>query len=158
MLMSTFINIVAIIQIVIYVVILMYINQLEKNYCECSKDVKRDAIKFIVLLLLVVTVILFLLSLLNINLTYIGYVRPFLSLLGIVNLVITTWYFVELQKKKNCGCSKDPKRYFLLGPIIIQVLLLIYVFMMIFRVIDIPDEFKNALKKGKKRVSIKKKN
>ena len=144
-----FITLIAFVQIIIYAIILWYIHMLEKTKCHCTKDVKRDAIKFIVSFLFVVSVILIILYFSKIEIGFIKIFRPFLSVVGLLNLIITTWYFIELQKKKNCGCSRDPKRYFLLGPIILQIILLIYVILIIINVIPIPDEIMKSIKKVK---------
>jgi hypothetical protein len=150
-----FITFIALVQIIIYAIILWYIHMLEKTECYCTKDVKRDAIKFIVSFLFVVSVILIILSFSKIDIGFFKIFRPFLNIAGLLNLILTTWYFIELQKKKNCSCSKDPKRYFLLGPIILQIILLIYVILIIQNVLPLPNEIIKSIKNIKKINKIK---
>ena len=151
-----FITFIAFVQIIIYAIILWYIHMLEKTECHCTKDVKRDAIKFIVSFLFVLSVILMILSFSKIDIGFFKIFRPFISIVGLLNLILTTWYFIELQKKKNCGCSRDPKRYFLLGPIILQIILLIYVILIIQNVLPLPNEIMKSFKKKTKKTKITK--
>lgn len=104
-------KLIPLIAIISNVIILYYVNELEKDNCECSENWKRDFIKVSSIVIGVFSIVL-LFTLFNVRI-----VAGLFSLLNIAHLIISISYFVRLKRSK-CLCSKDWKRYFLLYPII----------------------------------------
>jgi len=97
-----------------HLTLLKYITNLEKDAaCDCSKNWKRNFIKYYLvgsLVFLVLTVLRIVLGLKNNPFTLtLGTV---MQLLGLVNLFVMFFYSQEL-KLTNCECSADWKRRFM---------------------------------------------
>ena len=109
------------------VVIYMYISDLEKEQCECSKGWKRDVVKYLSIVFMVVNVLSIFMSLGLFdgigNTLKSSVLFPLLSalyvLVSLVYLCITLVYYIDLTTDKGCGCCYDWKRHALLYPIIV---------------------------------------
>ena len=145
-------------QIIIHVVILWYIVELEKTGCECTQDIKRDIIKYITLALLLFNIVMCIALTLNKSVPkLVGYLVSIRNIASLFNLILSVWYYANLQKKIGCSCSDNWKKHFLLGPIILQVFAIIVVSLMITGTIKTPPELKklniSKLRLGKHRIN-----
>ena len=95
-------------------VVLKYITDLEKdNNCACSKNWKRDFIKYYLITSLVFLGFSLVRVLLNMKNNLVGVlVGSLVKIAGLVNLFIMLFYTNEL-KSKNCECSKNWVRKFM---------------------------------------------
>lgn len=109
-----------------------YILDLEKkDNCECSKNNKREFIKYFLLVSLVFSALSLIRLLIGIKFTHVLY-RLFVSLFSfasLINILVMFLYTREL-KKIECVCSEDWKRgfmnkYALLGVVLYPTLVLI---------------------------------
>jgi hypothetical protein len=116
-----------IVALIAAVVIYIYISDLEKEQCECSKGWKRDVVKYLSIVFMVVNVLSIFMSLglfggVGKTLTS-SAIFPLVSVLyvlvSIVYLCITLVYYIDLTTDKGCGCCYDWKRHALLYPIIV---------------------------------------
>jgi hypothetical protein len=116
-----------IVSLIAAVIMYMYVTELEKEQCECSKGWKRDVVKYLSIVFMVVNVLSILASLglfegIGGNLKS-SVLFPLLSVLyvlvSLVYLCITLVFYIELTNDKGCGCSHDWKRNALLYPIIV---------------------------------------
>lgn len=130
-------------QIIIHVIILWYIVELERTECECTADVKRDIIKYVTLGLLLFNIIMCIVLTVNKSVSQlVGHLVSIRNIASLVNLVLTVWYYINLRQKKDCLCSDNWKKHFLLGPIVLQVLAIILVSLMITGHLKTPPELK----------------
>ena len=132
----------------------MYISDLEKEQCECSKGWKRDVVKYLSIVFMVVNVLSIFMSLGLFdgigNTLKSSVLFPLLSVLyvlvSLVYLCITLVYYIDLTTDKGCGCCYDWKRQALLHPIIaflVSLLFSVYILTMNWSSIS------NQLEKGK---------
>jgi hypothetical protein len=117
------------------VIILLYVLELEKENCTCSENWKRDYIKYWSIIVIISAVIgLFIPSLLDPkkimkNSLYKLYFS--ISLLaGLFYTISLIVYYVQLNNKKNCICSNDWKKHFMIYPIAMIALTFIFVFVL----------------------------
>lgn len=114
--------------------IYLYIINLEKDSCHCSKDWKRTFIKYYSLVVLFFPIILPVMGLIFysilmtslklfkvVNLVF----RSVIMILGTFYAVTLVWYYIELSKKDDCNCSNSPKKHLLLYPLVVFVLSLV---------------------------------
>jgi len=125
--------------LVFIIIILMYILELEKKKCDCSKHWMRDFIKYVsIIMLIITTIILFIPNgkeLCKKN----PLCRVFLGLYGLLvfsySIIILVYYFHIKKIKANCHCALDLNRYALLYPFIgifIAIMILIIVLIFLF--------------------------
>ena len=131
----------SIIQIFIFIFILKYIYGLEIENCGCSKDYKRDIIKYINVFSLSFIVLLLLSGINSLNKN----TMLFFNILGIINIIITIWYYIHLNNT-NCKCAEKWERHILLGPILLQFFMVVYILLGINGIIKLPNKLKNKLK------------
>jgi len=117
------------------VIILLYVLQLEREYCECSKNWKRDYIKYWSIVVIISTVISLLIpSLLDpkkiiknsLHMLYFS-ISLLVGLFYTITLIV---YYVQLHKKKNCICSQDWKKHFMIYPIAMIAITFAFVFIL----------------------------
>ena len=114
-----------IIVIVLNVLILMYVSDLEKNKCGCSKHWMRDFIKYWSMLLILVAVLTLVVPsalLASSNNVLCKALYGLYGLVGFVYLVIIIVYYFDIKKKTNCECALDWKRHVLIYPIVVFAL------------------------------------
>jgi hypothetical protein len=116
-----------IVSLIAAVIMYMYVTDLEKEQCECSKGWKRDVVKYLSIVFMAVNV-LSLLASLGLFDGIFGNLKssslfPLLSVLYVlvtlVYLCITLVFYIDLTTHKGCGCCYDWKRHALLYPIIV---------------------------------------
>jgi hypothetical protein len=115
----------AIIMIIINIIILMYILDLEKEQCMCSKHWMRDFIKYWTMLMIVVGVLLIIVPSLAISCVSNAVCRSLYklySVIGLVYIVVLIVYYFHLNRKTDCACALDWKRHALLWPIAVLCL------------------------------------
>ena len=117
------------IMITINVLILLYVLNLEKENCECSKSWKRDFIKYFSMILIASNLITMVVP--NLNKNVLG--KPLmvlfglLSLANLVHLGVLLSYYYDLRKliQNECGCADDWKKHLLVVPISLFVVLVV---------------------------------
>jgi len=124
--------------LVFIIIILIYILELEKKKCYCSKHWMRDFIKYVSIIMLVLTTIMLFIpngkELCKNN----EICRVYLELYGLLvfaYIIIILVYFFHITKKikSDCECALDWKRYALLYPFIaIFIVLFILIIVLIF--------------------------
>lgn len=143
--------------LVFIIIILIYILELEKKNCDCSKHWMRDFIKYVSIIMLIITTILFIPNgkeLCKNNVIC----RVFLGLYGLLvfaYVIIVLVYFFHIKKKikSNCECALDWKRYALLYPFIgIFIVILILIIAMII-LVNNPKKIISKFTKNIKKVS-----
>jgi hypothetical protein len=123
-----------IVSLIAAVVIYMYVSDLEKEQCECSKGWKRDVVKYLSIVFMIINVLSMFMSLGLFdgvgNSLKSSAIFPLLSVLyvlvSLVYLCITLVLYIDLTTDKGCGCSHDWKRHSLLYPIIVFLLSLLF--------------------------------
>lgn len=108
------------ISLVINIIILNYVLNLEKDKCSCSKDWKREIVKYTSGILIVLSVVTILLTFVNTkpNLLMILFFLAYM-VVGLIHLVITCVYYIDLNQVESCNCSSNWKRPALLYPILV---------------------------------------
>ena len=91
--------------------ILMYILELEREHCECSKNWKRDFAKYVSIIFIVLGAFKIVFDISYPNLLLV----KSLNLVAMAYSIIILVYFAQLYYSK-CACSEDNKRYLLLYP------------------------------------------
>jgi len=134
--------------VTISILALNWIYNLEKIKCKCSKDWKRDFIKYyiyIYLVFIIVSVISFFIILVYPKIITSVYMKVFsiiknvVGLLTLINIVISIIYIYNL-KKENCICSEDIAReiYYIWNIISASVnLFVIFLFILFFIIMGI---------------------
>lgn len=121
--------------IIIQGIIFIYVWNLEKEKCKCSKHWMRDFIKYYSLVLVCLNLVLLLLeaynnktlpellelffSNLSINLVIV--LMPIMLILSFTYAIISLVYFFRLHQDKECKCSMDWKRYALITPLVFGI-------------------------------------
>ena len=111
-----------IIMLVINVIILMYVLELEKEKCGCSKHWMRDFIKYWTILMIVIGVVLLIApSLIGscISNALCNVLYNLYQLVGFVYMVVLIVYYFYLNRHSDCACALDWKRHVLIWPIVI---------------------------------------
>jgi hypothetical protein len=138
--------------LVFNVIILMYVLELEKKKCSCSKHWMRDFIKYVSIIMIVLSLIIsFIPNFIKSCKTNVLCKSLFglYGLLGFVYIIILLVYYFHIQKIKNdCPCSLNWKRHALLYPLFGGILVI--VFLIIFLIILGVKPFKNLRKNLKK--------
>lgn len=101
--------------LVIYVIILVYLFQLNSQLCECSSNWKKEFIKyfsFYAILRTIIDTIFFQDIAKNLSSPDIKILLVFDGVLFLSFIIITLTYIAELKKKK-CLCSQNWKREFM---------------------------------------------
>lgn len=135
----------ALFYIILYTFVFLYIRELERTGCECSKDWKRDFIYIYVCIFIPLAVI-------RIFLKIPGIITVVMSLLTIFFIGVVYFYIEELKKKK-CECSVSDTRKVLEIVNYIQIGLFALVFiMMLFHVFTVgtPSKAPHKGNRGKK--------
>lgn len=136
--------------IVIALLILIYIFDLERTKCDCSKNWKRDYVKYGAMVVILFSLIMTIINLTNKN---IKKNKLFIMISSILALylfsytIISIIYFLDLQKKLDCECSKDWKRYALIGPLIAIIILMTIVVIVVTLARLSPNNFYKISKK-----------
>lgn len=125
-----------IISIIIAIIVLIYVLNLERDNCDCSKDWKRDYVKYgsmsIIIYSIVITICNLYINKINNNMWF----RLLLFIYGLYILsyaIVSIIYFIDLQKHNDCECSRNWKRYSLIAPMIaILIALLLTVIAVIY--------------------------
>jgi hypothetical protein len=121
--MNGIILISGIIILVINIIILMYVLELEKEKCGCSKHWMRDFIKYWTILMIVIGVLLLIIPTLMISCVLNNSIcRALHSLYGIVGtvyMVVLIVYYFHLNRHTDCYCALDWKRHVLIWPIVL---------------------------------------
>lgn len=145
-----------IISLIFIIIILIYILELETKKCECSKHWMRDFIKYVsIIMLIITTIILFIPNgkeLCKNNVIC----RVFLGLYGLLvfaYVIIVLVYFFHIKKKikANCECALDWKRYALLYPFIAIFIVILIIAMII--LVNNPKKIISKFTKNIKKVS-----
>ena len=144
--------------LVFIIIILIYVLELEKKKCDCSKHWMRDFIKYVSIIMLVLTTIMLFIpngkELCKKN----PLCRIFLGLYGLLvfaYIIIILVYFFHIKKKikADCECALDWKRYALLYPIIgIFIAIIILIIVLIF-LVNNPRKYIPKFAKNLKKVS-----
>jgi hypothetical protein len=137
--------------LVLNVIILMYILELEKKKCACSKHWMRDFIKYVSIIMIVLSLIIaFIPNFIKSCKTNVvcESLMGLYSIIGLIYVIVLVVYYFHIQKKTNCECSLNWKRHALLYPLFggIIVILFIIIFIIILGV----NPFKNLRKNLKK--------
>ena len=108
------------ISLVINIIILNYVLNLETDKCSCSNDWKRETVKYTSGILIVLSVVTILLTFVNTkpNLLMILFFLAYMAI-GLIHLVITCVYYIDLNHVESCNCSSNWKRPALLYPILV---------------------------------------
>ena len=143
--------------LVFIIIILKYILELEKKNCDCSKHWMRDFIKYVsIIMLIITTIILFIPNgkeLCKKN----SLCRIFLGLYGLLvfaYIIILLVYYFHIKKKikADCECALDWKRYALLYPLIaifIVIIIIVMIFLFYISPKNIPKFAKKIIKVSK---------
>lgn len=111
-----------IIMLVINVIILMYVLELEKEQCGCTKHWMRDFIKYWTILMIVFGVLLLIIPSIIIscvsNNTICKVLYNLYQLIGFVYMVVLIVYYFHLNRHSDCACALDWKRHVLIWPIV----------------------------------------
>lgn len=145
-----------IISLVFIVIILIYILELERKKCKCSKHWMRDFIKYVSIVMIALTFILAIIPDITKLCKNILICKLFLILYGLLSLsyiVILLIYYFHIQKKNNCPCSLDWKRYALLYPIIGLFLGIVIIIVAAVFLFNNPIKSISKFKKNIKKVS-----
>ena len=139
------------INIVIQAILVKYVHELEDTNCECSMNWQQQIIKYFSPVMIIVSIFMIFL-LLTIGLKKAISYRIFrliisgysiLTFLYMINIIV---HFIRLRLDKNCDCSKNWKRWFLLYPllyIIIGFIIGLIMFTLISsRVLSLPQNTK----------------
>ena len=140
----------SIIGLVVNVIILMYVLELEKNKCVCSHHWMRDFIKYVSIIMIVLSLIIaFVPNIIKVckNNLICKLLLGLYGIIGLIYVIVLLVYYFHIQKKTNCECSLNWKRHALLYPIIMAILILILL-MVILKVVG----FKNIRKSLKKSI------
>ena len=106
-----------IINIIIYLIILIYILRLDPKTCLCATNWKKEFIKYYTIYALIKTVILcvyykeFLQNIKSSQLIVVFVILDMLLLVSFITILLT--YIKELKKKEYCECSRNWKREFM---------------------------------------------
>ena len=125
------------INIIIYVIILVYIFQMNSKQCQCASNWKREFIKYFSFYAILRTIFAAVYSetiYKKLSSTPSLIVFPILdAILFLSFLIIILTYIAELKRNKECLCSKNWKREFMwvLGWILIVLLGLSYTWFII---------------------------
>ena len=126
--------------IVVAVIVLTYVFKLEETSCECSKDWRRDYIKYYSMATLGLITLVVLSGMLGLNLGKMAVVRVVLVLISfawtvasLTNIYAMFTYTHKLAWNQNCECSSQWQRTFIYyySMIVASVLLLGLVVMLI---------------------------
>ncbi len=103
----------------ISIMVLTWIDKLEKTACKCSEDFKRDYIKYyfygyiVCLTLIYANALSIILSEFSVSnsavITLIGIIRYILPIFGLINMILSIMYIWKL-KQIDCKCSEDIRR------------------------------------------------
>ena len=113
------------------IIIFLYVSELEKKKCKCSRNWIRDFIKYMSISIIVFSIILIIfpnIKLLCKNNILCRLILKLYALLIITYLIILIAYYFDIKNKLNCKCSKNWKRYLLLYPIFIIPISIIFLF------------------------------
>ena len=117
------------IMITVNVLILLYVLNLEKENCECSKSWKRDFIKYFSMILIASN--LFTMVVPNLNKLVLGklvmVLFGLLSLANIVHLGVLISYYYDLRKliKDGCSCADSWQKHLLVVPLALFAVLVV---------------------------------
>lgn len=98
----------SIITLVFWGLALKWIMDLERKQCECSKDWRRDYMKYFF-----IAAILFQFAILSKNLKIVKSLAMPMGLATLVYIGVSLSYIISLRKKQ-CGCSQSNERMALL--------------------------------------------
>jgi hypothetical protein len=119
--MNSVVLVSGIIVLVINVIILIYVLELEREKCNCSKHWMRDLIKYWSGVVIVVGV----LNLIVPSVIVACATNPICSVLhglyglvGFAYIIILVVYYVHLNKQTECPCALDWKKHVLIVPIV----------------------------------------
>lgn len=134
--------------IVLYTFVFLYIRELERTGCDCSKDWKRDFIYIYICLIVPIFVI-------RIFLKVPGIITSVMAMLTLFFIGVVYFYIEELKKKK-CECSVSDTRKVLEIVNYIQIGLIAIIFiMMLFSVFTIGTSQESSLIKPSKGKTVK---
>ena len=97
--------------------LLNYINNLEKENCECSKHWQRDYIKYFSMVAIILSVLMIITSLSGLVVRgplagLLHFLRSILGIASLVNIFVLFHYSTGLRNK-DCECSEDTARTFM---------------------------------------------
>ena len=123
-----------IVSLIAAVIMYMYVTDLEKENCECSKGWKRDVVKYLSIVFMIINGLTLFMSLGLFDgiggILKSSTLFPLLSILyvlvSLVYLCITLVFYIDLTTDKGCRCCYDWKRHILLYPIIVFLLSLLF--------------------------------
>ena len=98
---------ISIVYTALYFVWFLYITDLERPQCNCSKDWKRTFIKYFSLYMIVHNLLF--ISNTDLLLSLRAYIDPIQAVL-FVAYIYCMYFYVRQLKEENCDCSKNLKR------------------------------------------------
>jgi len=107
---------------------LMWVLNLEKKGCACSRDWRRDYMKYYF-----IAAILYQILVLSDRPQYLKVAMPVIGLATLFYLYVSLSYITK-QRKKECGCSASKERMILFIFSIIQIILIAMVSLKLIKV------------------------
>ena len=117
--------------IICNLIIYSYIIYLQKYNCDCANNWKQNVIKYLSVVNVIYNIML--LCFYNNIIQHKFRNKTFINIFKIFNLIMIFYYicvllyFGQLKNKKNCLCSENWRRKYLLFPIIIPIIILILI-------------------------------
>ena len=114
-----------VVALVFAVLMFMYVNTLEEKQCKCSKNWKRDAVKYLSIVFIVLNVISIIMSLGVVDLSgkepslIMALLSVFYSVICFVYLALSIVYYIDITTHNDCACADDWKMHSLLYPIVV---------------------------------------
>ena len=140
------------ITIVLSAIIYVYISNLEKDNCDCSKiSWLRDFVKYGSIVHIAYLGVLILLAitkpslLLKIPMTILALISVYITSYFIISIV----YYFRLVKKNDCDCSYNWKRKYLMYPLIYMPFIILGTVSFIVMTIILRKNLKQIIKKRK---------
>ena len=140
------------ITIVLSAIIYVYITNLEKDNCDCSKiSWLRDFVKYGSIVHIAYLGVLILLAitkpslLLKIPMTILALISVYITSYFIISIV----YYFRLVKKNDCECSYNWKRKYLMYPLIYIPFIILGIVSFILMTIILRKSLKQIIKKKK---------
>lgn len=104
-----------IINIILYFITFSWIVLLEKNKCECSKNWKRDFIKYYIMAMILFMVLYGIYEITSVNkiINNYDFIFDFLRnimLIAEIGFVTVVFIYIRDLIKKGCKCSESPNR------------------------------------------------
>ena len=120
-----------VVALVFAILMFMYVNTLEEKQCKCSKNWKRDVVKYLSIVFIVLNVISIIMSLGVIDLSgkdpslLMALFSVFYTVISFVYLVVSIVYYIDITTHNDCACADDWKMHSLLYPIVVFGLVLL---------------------------------